>query len=107
SGPEGVRIALLGIQPVEIIKVLLVLFVAGYLTERGDLLADALHRWRPPVLKGRFPWRRGIPVPRRQDLGPILGMYGAALLLFLIVRDMGPALVLFAAFIGTLYLATC
>lgn len=104
-GPAGVRLNLGFFQPVEVIKLLLVLFVAGYLTERGDLLADALHRWRPPLPKG---WgaKIGIAWPRWQDMGPMLGMYALALLLFLVVRDMGPALLLFGAFISTLYIAT-
>lgn len=106
SGPEGVRISLFGIQPVEIIKILMVLFVASYLSERGDLLADALHRWRQPTLRGRFAALKQFGTLRWEDAGPMLGIYGAALLLFLIVRDMGPALVMFGAFLSTFYLAT-
>jgi cell division protein FtsI/penicillin-binding protein 2/cell division protein FtsW (lipid II flippase)/DNA uptake protein ComE-like DNA-binding protein len=105
GGPEGVRLSMFGIQPVEIIKILLILFVAGYLAERGDLLAEALHRWRPPMLKGRLA-KIGIAWPRWQDAGPIIGMYSVALILFLVVKDMGPALVLFGAFIATMYIAT-
>jgi len=110
-GPGGVRLSLrvplLGsFQPVEVIKILLLLFLAGYLAQRGDLLADALHRWRPPLPKGWLARSRGIAAPRREDIGPMVLMYGAALVLFLIVRDLGPALVLFGAFLGTLYLAT-
>ncbi len=109
-GPESVRInlslPLLGdFQPVEVIKILLVLFTAGYLTLRGDLLAEALHKWRPPLPKG-WAAKWGISVPRWQDMGPLLGMYAVALMLFLVVRDMGPALLLFGAFVSTLYMAT-
>jgi cell division protein FtsI/penicillin-binding protein 2/cell division protein FtsW (lipid II flippase)/DNA uptake protein ComE-like DNA-binding protein len=109
-GPEGVRINLaipvLGdFQPVELIKLLLILFTAGYLTQRGDLMAEALHKWRPPLPKG-WAAKWGISVPRWLDMGPLLGMYAVALLLFLVVRDMGPALLLFGAFVSTLYMAT-
>jgi len=109
-GPEGVRINLaipvLGdFQPVEVIKLLLILFTAGYLTQRGDLMAEALHKWRPPLPKG-WAAKWGISVPRWQDMGPLAGMYAVALLLFLVVRDMGPALLLFGAFVATLYMAT-
>lgn len=111
TGPSGVRLSLplplIGsFQPVELIKIVLILFLAGYLAQRGDLLADVLHRWRPPLPKGWLARYKGIAVPRREDLGPMVGMYGAALVLFLIVRDLGPALVLFGAFLATLYLAT-
>jgi cell division protein FtsI/penicillin-binding protein 2/cell division protein FtsW (lipid II flippase) len=104
-GPEGVRLSMGPFQPVEIVKLLLIFFVAGYLADHGELMADALHRWRPPLPKG---WgaKLGIAWPRWQDWGPILGVYGVALLLFLVVKDMGPALLLFGTFIGVLYLAT-
>ena len=106
SGPEGVRLNLGFFQPVEVVKILLVLFVAGYLSERGDLLADALHRWRPPIPKGLPGALKGISVPRRSDIGPIAVMFGLSLLLFLIVRDMGPALLLFGVFLAMLYIAS-
>ena len=40
TGPEGVKLNLLHFQPVELIKLLLVFFLAGYLAERGSLIAD-------------------------------------------------------------------
>lgn len=106
GGPENVRLSLGFFQPVEIIKILLVLFVAGYLADRGGILADSSRRWSPrvpEVLRGRVP---GFHTPRREDIGPILVMYGAALMMFLVVRDMGPALLLFGVFIVMVYAAT-
>lgn len=105
-GPEGARLALFFFQPVEIVKILFMLFLAGYLAARGDQLADALHRWSPPVFKGVLARTKGLAVPRRQDFAPLLGMFAAAIGLFLVVRDMGPALVLYGAVLATLYLAT-
>ena len=105
-GPENVRLSLGFFQPIEAVKLLLILFTAGYLTRRADLLADAMHRWRPlapTIFRGK---PISIPIPRREDIGPLLGMYAAAFLLFLIVRDMGPALLLFGVFISMMYLAT-
>ena len=104
-GPEGVRLALGFFQPVEVIKTLLMLFVAGYLADRGDALSDAMHRWRPPLLRSWLRWR-GFAGWRWEDFGPLAGIYGLALALFLIVRDLGPAILLFGAFIATLYLAS-
>lgn len=105
-GPEGAKLSLFFFQPMEIVKILFMLFMAGYLAARGDQLADALHRWRPPVLKGALARTQGLAVPRRQDFAPLLGMFAAAIGLFLVVRDMGPALVLYGAVLATLYLAT-
>ncbi|HXG23329.1 MAG TPA: helix-hairpin-helix domain-containing protein, partial [Chthonomonadales bacterium] len=66
-GPEGAKLSLLFFQPVEIVKILCMLFLAGYLVARGDQLADALHRWSPPMLKGVLARTKGLAVPRRQD----------------------------------------
>ncbi|MEP6755762.1 MAG: FtsW/RodA/SpoVE family cell cycle protein, partial [Chthonomonadales bacterium] len=104
-GPEGVNLSIFGIQPVEIIKIFLVLFIAGYLTDKGDLMADAISKWSPAIIKKKFS-KFGISVPRWQDVGPILGMYAATLLLFFVIRDMGPALVLFSTFVLTFYAIT-
>ncbi|MBC7809150.1 MAG: FtsW/RodA/SpoVE family cell cycle protein, partial [Akkermansiaceae bacterium] len=94
SGPGGVRLSVAGVQPVEAIKVLLVFFLAAYLAERASLLDDPLRKWGP------------FPVPRAKDAMPLLVMYALPLALFAIVRDLGPALLLFGVFVIMLYLAT-
>ncbi len=94
SGPGGVRLSVAGVQPVEAIKVLLVFFLAAYLAERAPLLDDPLRKWGP------------FPVPRARDAMPLLVMYALPLALFAIVRDLGPALLLFGVFVILLYLAT-
>lgn len=102
KGPQGVRLSLGPLQPVEFIKVLLVLFLAGYLTEHGEDLAHALHRWRPATASG-WHW---LDLPRAQDIGPMAVMYGVALALFLVIRDLGPALLLYGVFLAVFYVAT-
>jgi len=94
SGPGGVKLSVAGTQPVEAIKVLMVLFLAAYLAERGPLLNDPLRTFGP------------FPVPRRRDAAPLLVLYALPLSLFAIVRDLGPVLLLFGAFLLLLYLAT-
>ncbi|MGC8667139.1 MAG: FtsW/RodA/SpoVE family cell cycle protein [Chthonomonadales bacterium] len=101
-GPQGVRLSLGPVQPMELIKVLLVLFLAGYLTEHGGDLAHALHRWRRPS-GSRFGW---LDLPRTEDMGPIAVMYGVCLGLFAVIRDLGPALLLFGVFLAVFYIAT-
>ena len=80
-GPGGVHIQLFGFEPIEIIKILLVLFVVSYLTERR-----VASRW--------------------QDLVPLSVIYALCLALFLLVKDLGPAALLFGAFLTLLYLNT-
>ncbi len=87
-GPGGIRIRLLGFEPIEIIKVLLVFFVVSYLTERRGMLGDP----KTP-LKGR-------------DFGPLAVIYLFTLFLFVLVKDLGPAVLLFGAFLTLLYLTT-
>ncbi len=88
-GPGGIHIRVLGFEPVEIIKILLVFFVVSYLSERRGALGDATSR-----------------LPRLRDFAPLAMIYAFALLLFVIVRDLGPAVLLFGAFVILLYLAT-
>jgi len=77
------------VQPAELIKLLLLLFLAGYFARRWQLLRELSekHRNLPRILQ-RFPvpsLRHGLPVL----VGVIL-----AILLFIGQGDMGPALVL-------------
>lgn len=89
GGPGDVHIRVFGFEPVEIIKVLLVFFVVSYLAERRGALGD---------LKSAL--------PRARDFAPLALIYACTLFLFVIVRDLGPAVLLFGAFLALLYLAT-
>jgi peptidoglycan glycosyltransferase len=99
SGPGGVKLSLWFFQPIELVKLLLVLFAAGYLADRSGLLSDSVHRWKLKSLPG-------ISTPRREDIAPLAGLFAIALLLFVAVRDLGPALVAFGAFVALFYVAT-
>lgn len=81
-------------QPTEILKVLLVLFLAAYLSEKGDLLSRGGSRLGP------------VPLPPVPHLLPLLLMWGLAVLLLVAQRDLGPAFLLFGVFLGLLYSAT-
>ncbi len=88
-GPGGIHIQLFGVEPVEFIKILLVLFIASYLAERQGTLGDAK-----------------AALPRLADFGPLAGVYAFCLFLFLVVKDLGPAVLLFGVFLALLYLTT-
>ncbi len=109
-GPEGVKLNLFGIQPVELIKLFLVFFAASYLADRAGLIADASRRYTPPKFEGvkRSDGRStlAIAMPRAQDLGPVAVMFSFSLVLFFVIKDLGPGLLLFAVFIAMLYLTT-
>ena len=81
-------------QPSELLKVVLVVFLAGYLSENRSLLA--LETWR--IGRIRLP-----PVPY---LAPMIAMWAIALGVVVVQRDLGAALLFFAVFLALLYVAT-
>jgi peptidoglycan glycosyltransferase len=84
----------LSFQPGEVAKILLTVFLASYLAERQESLATM----RRSI--GRF----RIPEPRQ--LGPILVAALASFAVLVYQRDLGASLLLFALFVGLLYVAT-
>jgi len=94
SPARGTRLSLWGFQPVELIKILLVLFIAAYLADRGPMISHRLTR------------RGWVLLPSLHDIGPLLAVYGFALLVLFSVRDLGPVAVLYGAFLVMLYVAT-
>ncbi|TET53734.1 MAG: peptidoglycan glycosyltransferase, partial [Actinobacteria bacterium] len=81
-------------QPSEISKILLVLFFAGYLEEKKELLSTSAKK-----LSVFF-------IPRIKHLGPLLLFWAVSLLILIFERDLGSSLLFFALFITMLYLAT-
>ena len=91
TGPRGTdtRIILWGVQPVELIKLLVVFFLASYFASR-DLELRRLESTR--VL--------GVSIPRLRDVMPVVVGLAVTLALFFLQRDLGPALVLYLVFVG-------
>jgi cell division protein FtsW (lipid II flippase) len=81
-------------QPSELLKVILVVFLAGYLSENRSLLAEESTRLGPL----RLP-----PIPY---LAPMGVMWAIALGIVVVQRDLGAALLFFAVFLAMLYVAT-
>ena len=99
SGPGGssAKVNLGPVQPIEAIRLLIVLFLAAYLGRRWELLRGV----RSETFRGRHlpPWLR---VPRLEHVLPLIAGVGLALVLFFLQRDLGPALVISIVFL-TLY----
>ena len=89
SGPGGsdAKVNLFGFQPVEAVKVLVVLFLAAYFFDRWEFLRELPERRLPGILS-----KLGLP-KLEYALPPVLAM-GAVLAFFFLQRDLGPALVL-------------
>ena len=78
-------------QPGEFAKVLLVVFLAGYLRDNREVLSMG---------SGRY----GIPSPKH--FGPLLVIWGGAMLVLFQTNDLGGGLLYFSIFLAMLYIAT-
>jgi cell division protein FtsW (lipid II flippase) len=97
SGPTGsnAKVNLGPVQPIEAIRLLIVLFLAGYFARRWELLREV----RSDVVRGRSlpPW---LNVPRLEYVVPVIFGVALALGLFFVQRDLGPALVISVVFLA-------
>jgi cell division protein FtsW (lipid II flippase) len=81
-------------QPAELLKVILVVFLAGYLSENRALLVEESTRVGP------------ISLPPLPFLAPMAAMWAIALAVVVMQRDLGAALLFFTVFLSLLYIAT-
>jgi cell division protein FtsW (lipid II flippase) len=93
-GVSDAKVNFLGFQPVELIKILIALFLAGYFADRWELLRE-VHERRAPL--GRA--ARLLPLPRLEYVLPPLVAVGLVLFFFFLQKDLGPALVLASLFL--------
>ncbi|MBN9239283.1 MAG: cell division protein FtsW [Micrococcales bacterium 70-64] len=94
SAKLWVAIGPFSFQPGELGKVALAIFFAGYLVTARDSLSMVGKR----IL--------GMRLPRARDLGPILVVFAASMLVLVFQRDLGTALLYFGLFLVMLYVAT-
>jgi cell division protein FtsW (lipid II flippase) len=81
-------------QPSELLKVILVVFFAGYLSENRPLLVDESTRLGP------------LRLPPLPYLAPMVAMLAIALGIVVIERDLGAAMLFFLVFLLLLYVVT-
>jgi len=79
-----VHLGPLQFQPGELAKICLIVFLAGYLREKREVLAQG----------------------RLKDFGPLLLIWGFAMLVLVETNDLGSALLFFGIFLAMLYAAT-
>jgi cell division protein FtsW (lipid II flippase) len=71
-------------QPGELAKIMLIVFLAAYLREKREVLAQG----------------------RLKDIGPLLVIWGGAMLVLVETNDLGSALLFFGIFLAMVYVAT-
>ncbi len=81
-------------QPSELLKVILVVFLAGYLSENRPLLIEESTRFGP------------LRLPPLPYLAPMTAMWAIALAIVVVQRDLGAALLFFVVFLLLLYVVT-
>jgi cell division protein FtsW (lipid II flippase) len=85
------RIGPLAFQPAEFGKILIVVFLASYLSAKRELLEAGVGR---------------LGLPRGKDLGPLLLAWGASLAVLFLERDLGASLLFFGVFVVMLWVAS-
>jgi cell division protein FtsW (lipid II flippase)/cell division protein FtsI/penicillin-binding protein 2 len=97
TGPagSGAKVNLLGVQPVEAIRLLTAFSLAAYFARRWQFLRD----FSAAVGPSRRRWHH-LRVPRWKDVRPLAVTIGTLLALFFLQKDLGPALVLSCVFLG-------
>ena len=82
------------IQPSEFGKIVLILFLAAYLADHRDVLTENLRQF--------FVFK----MPPLRFIAPLLMIWGMAMLLFVVARDLGSALLFFGIAVFMTYMAT-
>jgi cell division protein FtsW (lipid II flippase) len=85
----AVEIGPIQFQPAEFAKIAIIVFLASYLNDTREVLVT-----------GR------IPRLSLKHFGPLLLVWGAAMLMLVFIRDLGSSLMFFGGFLALLYVAT-
>jgi len=90
----AIDIGPLAFQPAEFAKIGIVIFLASYLRDTRQVLVQGSRRFL------------GVTIPPFKQFGPLLVVWGLAMLMLIFIRDLGSSLMFFGAFLALLYVAT-
>lgn len=90
----GVALGPISFQPAEFSKLAIVVFLAAYLRDTRQVLVQGARR----IL--------GVTIPPLKQFGPLLVVWGLAMLMLVFIRDLGSSLMFFGGFLAVLYVAT-
>ncbi|MGH2840322.1 MAG: FtsW/RodA/SpoVE family cell cycle protein [Solirubrobacteraceae bacterium] len=81
-------------QPAELAKIAIVIFLASYLRDTRQVLVVGARRFA------------GITFPPLKHLGPLLAVWGTAMVLLFVIQDLGSSIMFFGGFLALVYVAT-
>jgi cell division protein FtsW (lipid II flippase) len=81
----GVQVGPVSFQPAELAKICMIIFLASYLRDTRQVIQQKI---------------------RLKDLGPLLVVWGASMVLLVFIRDLGSSLMFFGGFLALVYVAT-
>ncbi len=90
----GIKIGSISFQPAEFTKIAIVIFLASYLRDNRQVLVMGARRFM------------GVTLPPLKHFGPLLVIWGLAMLMLVVIRDLGSSLMFFGGFLALLYVAT-
>jgi cell division protein FtsW (lipid II flippase) len=90
----SVHVGPIAFEPSEFGKIAIVIFLASYLRDNRQLLVTAGRR----VL--------GLTLPPMKQFGPLLLVWGSAMAMLIVTREIGTSLMFFGAFLALLYVST-
>jgi len=90
----AVQVGPIQFQPAEFAKLGIVIFLASYLRDTRQLLVQGARRFL------------GVTFPPLKHFGPLLVIWGLAMLMLFVIRDLGSSVMFFGAFLALLYVAT-
>jgi len=90
----SVRVGSLSVQPAEFAKIAIVIFLASYLRDTRQVLVLGARRFA------------FVTLPPLKHFGPVLAIWGAAMLLLFFIQDIGSSVMFYGGFLAILYVAT-
>ena len=89
-----IKLGSLSVQPAEFSKLAIVVFLASYLRDTRQLMVIAGRRFL------------GLTIPPLKHFGPLLVVWGTAMVLLFYIKDIGSSVMFFGAFLAMIYIAT-
>lgn len=95
TGPGSeAKVNLFGFQPLELIRRLIVLFLAGYFAQNWEVLRELKEN------RSRFATAlRRLNIPRLEYLVPVVAGVAVVMVFFYFQHDLGPAMIMFCTFL--------